>query len=99
MRDARNGAVPPACDQMKRMSGNRAAFQEHLRRDGIASGVHYPKLIPEQTAFREAGVGRVLGGLPRAEAFARREVSLPIHPLLSEGDVERVVASCNAWRG
>jgi dTDP-3-amino-3,4,6-trideoxy-alpha-D-glucose transaminase len=81
------------------VSGDRAAFQEHLRRDGIASGVHYPKLIPEQTAFREAGVGRVLGGLPRAEAFARREVSLPIHPLLSERDVERVVASCNAWRG
>ena len=25
MRPARNGAVPPACDQMKRMSGKRAA--------------------------------------------------------------------------
>jgi len=81
------------------VSGKRGAFQEHLRRDGIASGVHYPKLIPEQGAFREAGVGRALSPLPRAEDFARREVSLPIHPFLSERDVERVVASCNAWRG
>lgn len=32
-------------------------------------------------------------------AFARREVSLPIYPFLSEGAVERVVASCNGWRG
>jgi dTDP-3-amino-3,4,6-trideoxy-alpha-D-glucose transaminase len=81
------------------VAGERAAFQEHLRRDAIASGVHYPKLIPDQPAFREAGAGRALTPLPRAEAFARREVSLPIHPFLSEEDVERVVASCNAWRG
>jgi dTDP-4-amino-4,6-dideoxygalactose transaminase len=40
----------------------------------------------------------VLGGLDRARDFARREVSLPIHPFLSERDVERVVASCNSWR-
>ncbi len=81
------------------VAGERAAFQEHLRRHAIASGVHYPRLIPEQTAFRQVGAGRALTPLPRAEAFARREVSLPIHPFLSEGDVERVVASCNAWRG
>jgi dTDP-3-amino-3,4,6-trideoxy-alpha-D-glucose transaminase len=81
------------------VAGERAAFQDHLRRDGIASGVHYPTLIPEQPAFREAGAGRALTPLPRAESFARREVSLPIHPFLSEADVERVVASCNAWHG
>jgi dTDP-3-amino-3,4,6-trideoxy-alpha-D-glucose transaminase len=81
------------------VSGDRDAFQEHLRRDGIASGVHYPKLIPDQAAFREAGGGRALSPMPRAGDFARREVSLPIHPFLSERDVERVVASCNAWCG
>jgi dTDP-3-amino-3,4,6-trideoxy-alpha-D-glucose transaminase len=81
------------------VSGGRGAFQEHLRRAGIASGVHYPTLIPEQAAFREGEGGDVLSPLPRAEGFARREVSLPIHPFLSEREVERIVASCNSWRG
>jgi dTDP-3-amino-3,4,6-trideoxy-alpha-D-glucose transaminase len=81
------------------VSGDRGAFQDHLRRDGIASGVHYPRLIPEQPAFREAGAGRVLSPLPRAEAFARCEVSLPIHPFLGEREIGRVVASCSSWRG
>jgi len=81
------------------VSGDRAAFQEHLRRAGIASGVHYPRLIPEQPAYRDVPAGRVLTPLPQAEDFACREVSLPIHPLLSDRAVERVVASCNSWRG
>lgn len=81
------------------VSGDRGSFQEHLLRDGVASGVHYPRLIPEQPAFREAKAGRVLSPLPKARDFARREVSLPIHPFLAEREVERVVASCNSWQG
>jgi dTDP-3-amino-3,4,6-trideoxy-alpha-D-glucose transaminase len=81
------------------VSGERGSFQEHLRRDGIGSGVHYPRTIPEQPALLEAHVGERLTPLLQAEAFARREVSLPLHPFLTEREVERVVASCNSWRG
>jgi dTDP-3-amino-3,4,6-trideoxy-alpha-D-glucose transaminase len=79
--------------------GDRVAFQEHLRRDGIGSAVHYPTPIPEQPALREVGAQRLLSPIPQAEGFARREVSLPIHPFLSEREIDRIVASCNAWRG
>jgi dTDP-3-amino-3,4,6-trideoxy-alpha-D-glucose transaminase len=81
------------------VSGDRGSFQVHLGGDGIGSGVHYPKLIPEQPALRGVDAARLLSPLPRARAFTLREVSLPIHPFLTEREVERVVASCNSWRG
>jgi dTDP-4-amino-4,6-dideoxygalactose transaminase len=65
----------------------------------VASGVHYPTPIPDQPAFREEKAGRVLSPLPRARGFARRELSLPIHPFLGERELERVVDACNSWRG
>jgi dTDP-4-amino-4,6-dideoxygalactose transaminase len=40
----------------------------------------------------------VRGSLERAKAFATREVSLPIHPHLSDEMVDRVVDACNGWR-
>lgn len=80
------------------VKGERVAFQEHLQREGIGSAVHYPTLIPDQEALRGDPRVKVLTPLARAAAFAAREVSLPIHPYLSDDDVERVVASCNVWR-
>lgn len=79
------------------VDGDREAFTEHLRRLGISSGLHYPVLIPDQQALE--GVRFERGDpLARAQRFARGEVSLPIHPYLSDAHVERVVAACNSWR-
>jgi len=72
----------------------RAGFREHLDAAAISSGVHFPRLIPDQPAL--CGLGSTQG-VDRARAFARREVSLPIHPHLSDEDVDRVVEACNAW--
>ena len=57
------------------------------------------KILAVLTYYRPHTSGLTIYAERLAEAFARREVSLPIHPFLSEADVERVVASCNAWRG
>jgi len=73
----------------------RAGFREHLAMAGIASGVHFPTVIPDQPALRHLGSSSDVG---RARAFARRQVSLPIHPHLSDADVGRVVEACNAWK-
>jgi dTDP-3-amino-3,4,6-trideoxy-alpha-D-glucose transaminase len=78
--------------------GDRSSFQAHLGSDGIGSGVHYPRLIPDQGALRGMDAARLLSPLSRAREFALREVSLPIHPFLTECEVERVVVSCNSWR-
>jgi len=73
----------------------RAGFREHLDAAAIESGVHFPKLIPDQPALCDLVSSLEVD---RARAFARREVSLPIHPYLSDGDVDRVVEACNAWK-
>jgi len=74
----------------------REAFLAHLDRQGIGSGIHYPRLIPDQEAF--AGVRfESRDALTRARRFAQSEVSLPIHPYLSDEQVERVIHACNTW--
>jgi dTDP-4-amino-4,6-dideoxygalactose transaminase len=57
-----------------------------LESQGIASGVHYRHAMTTTVAF--AGFG---GDCPVAEERARRQLSLPLHPHLSENDIHRVV--------
>ena len=78
--------------------GRRDDFQAHLQARGVQSGVHYPRLIPEQRALAEAGRSEILGPLERARAFAEREVSLPIHPYLDDSEIDTVVEACNSWK-
>ena len=77
---------------------DRDAFMGHLLARGVRSAVHYPRLIPRQRAL-EGRRFEVHGPLARAEELAATEVSLPIHPYLDAGEVDRVVAAVNAWEG
>ena len=58
-----------------------------LREQGVGTGVHYPRPIHKQPAFEE-----LLGAqtLPVSEAIAERILSLPVHPHLTRGDLERI---------
>ena len=78
--------------------GERAAFQSHLHDRGVSSAVHYPKLITDQAALHSYGKSEVLAPLTRAQAFAAHEVSLPIHPYLTDAEIEVVADACNGWR-
>jgi dTDP-3-amino-3,4,6-trideoxy-alpha-D-glucose transaminase len=78
--------------------GTRDAFVRHLRERGVASGMHYPRLIPDQRAL-EGRRFEVAGDLSRARRFAECEVSLPIHPFLTDSEVDRVIEACNGWEG
>lgn len=78
-------------------ASQRAAFQAHLQGRGVLTGIHYPTLIPEQEALRQGGRYEVLTPLVKAQAFAAQEVSLPIHPYVTDADIELVVEACNAW--
>lgn len=79
-------------------SGLRQSFQAHLLKNEIASAVHYPRIVPEQEALRAYGSYEVKGGLSMAKSFAENEVSLPIHPFLTDAEVERVIEACNSWK-
>ncbi len=73
--------LPQRADRKKIMDGLRAA--------GIQSSIHYPP-VHLFTHYRER-FGEIT--LPRSEEFAQRELTLPLHPSLSEADVDRVVGA------
>lgn len=78
---------------------NREAFRAHLKSRGVSTGLHYPMLISAQNALVEAGLSlSPEGTFAQAERFARTEVSLPLHPYLSDDEVARVIDACNTWQ-
>jgi dTDP-4-amino-4,6-dideoxygalactose transaminase len=72
----------------------RDALADHLRRRGVATGVHYPVPLHRQPALRHLGYESV-GAFPVAERLADEVLSLPMHPFLVEEDVE-YIAECVA---
>ena len=69
----------------------RDALRRQLAAAGIETLVHYPLALTEQAAFAKAA--RPAGGCPEAAAAAREVLSLPLHPGLSEAEVERLTAA------
>ena len=65
----------------------RECTRQALREAGIQTSLHYP-CVPDFTAF--AGFGRA--ELPRSRQFARRAVTLPLYPALTDSQVQEVVS-------
>jgi perosamine synthetase len=76
-----------------RVSGDRQALQDHLMEQGIGTAIHYPCPIHHQPLYRSLGYDDVL---PEAEAAGRKVLSLPVHPALSQSDLDRIVAAVNS---
>jgi dTDP-3-amino-3,4,6-trideoxy-alpha-D-glucose transaminase len=76
-------------------SEHREELREHLAGRGIASAVHYPTPIHRTEAY--AGLGLSPGSLPVSELLAERICSLPLHPAMSESELERVADAVIAF--
>jgi len=66
---------------------NRQAFMEGLREKGIQSSIHYPPI--HLFSYYQGRYGKQR--LPRTEALAAREVTLPLYPTMSEAQLGLVV--------
>ena len=66
---------------------NRTEIIDYLRDAGIQSSIHYPP-IHHFSFYKEKFPGITL---PKTEEFCSRELTLPLHPSLTENDVNRVV--------
>lgn len=75
-------------------AAQRDNVRERLRGLGIASGVHYPRLIPEQPAVQLSRSYEVAIEPTNARRLADSEISLPIHPFLREEEVQAIVTLC-----
>jgi dTDP-3-amino-3,4,6-trideoxy-alpha-D-glucose transaminase len=75
----------------------RAHFQAHLESRGVASAIHYPGAIPSQGAMGSIE-HQILVPLNRTREYCEGEVSLPIHPYLTDEEVARVIEAVNGWQ-
>jgi dTDP-3-amino-3,4,6-trideoxy-alpha-D-glucose transaminase len=75
----------------------KPAFMAHLKTAGILPGEHYPIIIPDQPVMAHAAF-EYADDCQNARRFAASEVSLPIHPYLTDDEVARVVEAVNGWK-
>jgi dTDP-3-amino-3,4,6-trideoxy-alpha-D-glucose transaminase len=72
-------------------TGERERLREHLAAAGIATAIHYPTAIHRTAAYASPELPS--GSLPVAEALSERICSLPMHPSMGDGEVERIAAA------
>ena len=70
---------------------SRETVSARLKDSGIPSAVYYPRCMHEQPVFEN--LGYKWGDFPAAERASREVISLPMHPFLTEGDQDRVIAA------
>ncbi|NHC15470.1 DegT/DnrJ/EryC1/StrS family aminotransferase [Motilibacter deserti] len=86
-----DGAVHVYHQYTIRVPGDRDRFQKALAEEyAVGSGVYYP--IPNH---RLPSFGLTLD-LPETERAAREVLSLPVHPSLTQADLEQIVTAVNA---
>jgi len=69
---------------------NREAVQETLQGRGIPTAVHYPVPMHLQPVFSELKLPG--GSFPIAESIAKRVLSLPMHPYLTEEELLKITS-------
>jgi len=75
----------------------RDALARYLLDRGITTQVIYPRLVPEQKAYRE--VPWRSGALPVAQTLCPQILCLPMFAELSTSEIERVAAAVRAFYG
>ncbi|MFG0251276.1 MAG: DegT/DnrJ/EryC1/StrS family aminotransferase [Phycisphaerales bacterium JB038] len=66
---------------------DRDRFVEALRAEGVGVAVHYPRATSRQPVFAET----VAAHPPVADGLAERVFSIPLHPMLSDAQVQQVM--------
>jgi len=83
--------------QYSMMCEERDALLAHLGALGIDARIHYPVLIHRQPVGRDCAIAPT--GLPNAEWQARRQLSLPIFPGITDAQILHVVNGVRCFFG
>jgi len=76
-------------------AGQRDALREHLRRCEVGSEVYYPVPVHQQSFYKtELGFDE---HHPLAEKAAAEVLSLPVHPALTQADLDQIVEGVNSF--
>jgi len=74
-------------------SSERDALREHLKRCGVATGIHYPTALPQLPPYLDDDAPAT----PNATAWSAELLSLPIGEHLSDDKVAHVIASLSSF--
>lgn len=70
-----------------RVPRGRDVTARRLAETGVGTGIHYPLPVHLQPVYRKLGYD---DQLPRAEQASREVLSLPVHPSLTQSDLDKV---------
>ena len=70
---------------------SRDAILKFMQNAGIGAGIHYPVPLHEQPAYKHLGMQP--DDLPETSITAKRIISLPIFPEITEAQVARVAGT------
>ncbi len=76
-------------------SPSRDRLQSFLSDQGIGTAVYYPVPLPLQPCFSSAGYKQ--GEFPDAEQCAKTSLALPVHPELTEQQLDYVASQINSF--
>jgi dTDP-4-amino-4,6-dideoxygalactose transaminase/acetyltransferase-like isoleucine patch superfamily enzyme len=98
-KNLKNVVVPKAASGVKHVYHQYTILVEKEKRDsiveklsemGIGCGVYYPTPCHRLPSFNEDVY------LPNTEDISQRCISLPVHPFLSQADLEKIISSVNS---
>ena len=75
-------------------SEGRNSLREHLKRNGIATEIHYPIPDYKQQVFGERYINVCL---PNTELLSKEILTLPCYPEMSDAEVDSVIDKVNSW--
>jgi dTDP-4-amino-4,6-dideoxygalactose transaminase len=78
-------------------TSDRDALAEHLKSNGISTGLHYPLPVHLQNCYRDWGYGK--GSFPVTERAATEILSLPMFPGLTVEQQRRVASGVERFVG
>lgn len=70
---------------------SREEFMERLKENGIGSGIYYPKPLHYYEHIQKFGFSR--GDFPVAEAMATQVLSLPVHPGVTQENIDYIIST------
>lgn len=78
------------------LTRERAALQAHLTQCGVQTLLHYPHALPDMPVFA-ADKAEAMADYSVSQRIAQQEISLPLHPLMTEAEVQAVIAAVCAF--
>lgn len=75
---------------------DRDQFAAYLSENGVGNSIHYPAPVTQQPYYKKLGYGELSFAV--TEKVAEEIISIPVHPALSDQELEKIVKVIKAYK-